>query len=101
MFAIVEVGAGQAKVKVGDVVDIPRTTKKKEISLDKVLLISSGKDLTIGTPYVKNAKVLCDIIGDTKGKKTISFKFKRRKSYKRKIGHRTLLTQVKVKEIKV
>lgn len=100
MFAIVEVGARQEKVSAGDTLNIPRTTRKKEIVLDKVLMTVSGKEINIGTPYLKGAKVVCDIIGDIKGEKKIAFKFKRRKSYHRKIGHRDLLTNVKVKEIK-
>ena len=100
MFAIVEVGSKQEKVSVGDVLEIPRIDKKKSITFDKILLTGSGKDITIGTPYVKDAKVVCDILGDMKGEKKISFKFKRRKSYHRKIGHRDMLTKIKVKEIK-
>lgn len=100
MFAIIEVASRQYRVAAGDTLDIPRTTRKKEISLDKVLMTVSGKDVNIGTPYLKDAKVVCDIVGDKKGKKKLAFKFKRKKSYHRNIGHRDLLTQVKVKEIK-
>jgi large subunit ribosomal protein L21 len=100
MFAIIEVGSRQEKVKVGDILDMPRTSKKKEISIDKVLMTISGKDVEIGSPYIKGVKVICDIIADKKGKKKIAYKYKRRKSYHRKVGHRDLLTQVKVKEIK-
>ncbi|MFC1806843.1 50S ribosomal protein L21 [Candidatus Omnitrophota bacterium] len=101
MFAIIELASKQYEVKVGDVFDIPRIDKKKEFSVDKVLVTSSGKDVNIGTPYVKNAKVVCDIVGELKGEKKIAFKFKRRKSYHRKIGHRDMLTRIKVKDIKV
>ncbi|MFA5069039.1 MAG: 50S ribosomal protein L21 [Candidatus Omnitrophota bacterium] len=100
MFAIVEIGPGQEKVSAGDILDIPRTQKKKEIIIDKVLMVISGEDVEIGFPYVKGAKVVCDIIGDKKGEKKIAYKYKRRKSYHRKVGHRDLLTRVKVKEIK-
>lgn len=99
MFAIVEVGSRQYKLSAGDTLDIPRILKKKEMTLDKVLMTLSGKDIQIGTPYLKGAKVVCDVIGDIKGRKVISFKFKKKKSYHRKLGHRDLLTQVKVKEI--
>jgi len=100
MYAIIEVGARQEKVKVGDVLDIPRTAKKKEIIFDKVLMTISGKNMETGSPYIKGVKVVCDIIADKKGEKKIAYKYKRRKSYHRKVGHRDLLTQVKVKEIK-
>ena len=99
MFAIVEVASKQYKVEEGDVIEIPRTSHKKSLSLDKVLLTSSGKDVNIGTPYLKDTKVLCDVLADTKGEKVIAFKFKRRRSYHRKIGHRDLLTRIRVKEI--
>lgn len=101
MFAIVEVGSRQYRLGVGDTVEIPRTSRKKEITLDKVLLAVSGKEVNIGTPYIKGARVVCDVISDNKGRKKIAFKFKRKKSYHRKIGHRDLLTRVRVKEIKI
>jgi large subunit ribosomal protein L21 len=101
MFAIIEVGARQEKVKTGDVFDMPHTSKKSEISFDKVLLTVDGKDIKIGEPYIKGAKVLCDILSHNKGEKKIAYKYKRRKSYHRKVGHRDLLTQVKVREIKI
>ncbi len=99
MFAIVEVGARQYKVGKGDIFDIFRISHKKEVSLDKVLMIVSGKETAVGGPYLKGAKVTCEVIGDIKGRKKIAFKFKRRKSYHRKIGHRDQLTRLKVKEI--
>jgi large subunit ribosomal protein L21 len=100
MFAIIEIGSRQEKVKVGDTLDIPRTARKKEITLDKVLMTVSGKDIETGVPYLKGAKVICDIIAHKKGEKKIAYKYKRRKSYHRKVGHRDLLTQVRVREIK-
>ncbi|MFH1868696.1 MAG: 50S ribosomal protein L21 [Candidatus Omnitrophota bacterium] len=101
MFAIIEVASRQHKVSVGDTLDIPRIEHKKDISLDKVLLTSSGKDVQIGTPYLEGAKVICDVICDAKGKKVISYKFKKKKCYHRKLGHRDLLTRLKVKEITI
>jgi len=101
MFAIVEVASRQHKVKEGDTLEIPQVKKKKEITIDKVLMTISGKDVNIGTPHVKGAKVVCDVLEDVKGKKTYSFKFKRRKSYHRMIGHRDTFTRIKVKEVKV
>jgi large subunit ribosomal protein L21 len=100
VFAIVEVGSRQEKLEVGDIIDMPRTSRKKEVILDKVLMTVAGKDINIGNPYLKGVKIVCDIMGDIKGDKKIAFKFKRRKSYHRKKGHRDLLSRVKVKEIK-
>jgi large subunit ribosomal protein L21 len=99
MFAIVEVASKQHRVAVGDILDVPRLTSKKGISFDKVLMAGSGKEITVGTPYIKGAKVVCDIISDIKGEKKIAYKFYRRKGYHRKVGHRDLLTRVKIKDI--
>ena len=99
MFAIVEVGSRQYKLMKGEIFDMPRVSKSKEVSLDKVLLVSDGKDVKFGTPHIKGASVVCEVLGDSKGPKRIAFKFKRRKSSQRTVGHRDLLTRVKVKNI--
>ena len=99
MFAIAEVGSKQYTVVKDEIFYIPRVPKKKEISLSKVLLIADGKDVKIGAPYIKGAKVVCDILGDAKGSKRIAFKFRKRKSSQKKIGHRELLSKVRVKEV--
>ena len=99
MFAIAKVASKQYKVSAGDVIDIPRVSNKKSISFEKVLMTISGEDINIGTPYIKDAKVVCDVIGDVKGEKKIAYKFKHRSCYHLKKGHRDLLTRVKVKEI--
>lgn len=100
MFAIAEVASRQYKLSIGDTVEIPHLPNKKEIALDKILLTVSGQEVNIGTPYLKGAKVICDIIDDAKSRKRIAFKFKKKKGYHRKIGHRALLTRIRVKEIK-
>lgn len=99
MFAIAEVGSKQYKVIKDEILYIPRVSKKKEISLNNVLLIADGKDIKIGTPHIKGAKVVCEILGDAKGPKRTAFKFRRRKKSQKKIGHRDLLTKVKIKDI--
>lgn len=99
MFAIAEVGSKQYKVIKDEILCIPRVSKKKEISLNNVLLIADGKDIKIGTPHIKGAKVVCEILGDAKGPKRIAFKFRKRKKSQKKIGHRDLLTKVKIKDI--
>ena len=99
MFAIAKVGARQYKVTEDELISIPRVSKKKEVSLDKILIIVDGKDVAIGTPHIKGSKVVCEVLGDSKGPKRIAFKFKRRKSSQKTIGHRDLLTQVRVKNI--
>jgi len=99
VFAIAEVGSKQYTVVKDEILCIPRVAKKKEVSLNNVLLISDGKDVKIGTPYIKGAKVVCEILGDAKGPKRTAFKFRKRKSTQKTIGHRDLLTRVRVKDI--
>ncbi len=99
MFAIAEIGSKQYSVVKHEILCIPRVSKKKEVSLTNVLLIADGKDVKVGTPHIKGAKVVCDVLGDAKGPKRIAFKFRRRKKSQKKIGHRELLSKVRVKEI--
>jgi len=98
MFAVVEVASKQYKVKNGDIIDIPLRLPKNELVLDKVLLTVAGKDVNIGQPYLKDAKVTCNVLGETKGKKITAFKFKKG-GYHSNIGHRDKLTRVEIKKI--
>ena len=104
MYAIIEVSGTQIKVAPGDVVDIdlreigPRT---KKIKFDRVLLVGEDTDgeATVGAPYVNGAAVTAEIIGEVKGDKIDVIKFKRRKGYRRKLGHRQRFLRVKIDEI--
>lgn len=102
MYAIVETGSKQYKVTKGDLIEVELLDlgKAKEVKLDKVLLIADKKETTIGAPYVKGGHVVCEVAGEKSGKKTISFKYRRRHaSSKRKVGHRQGYTVLKVKDI--
>lgn len=101
MFAIIAVGSKQYKVAPNDKAIIDRSSAKEgeEISFDKVLLIVKNKKIEIGTPYVKNAKVLSRVIRHFKGKKVTIFKYKPKKRYKKKMGFRSLLTEIEVLDI--
>lgn len=102
MYAIVKVGNAQYKIAKGDQIDVALSLqKKKEVTLDEVLLAHSGKEVIVGKPYIKDAKVVCDVVSEVKGEKVISFKYKKRKRYKIKKGFRAQLVRLKVKEIKV
>ncbi len=104
MYAIIEDSGTQIKVAPGDVVDIdlrevgPRT---KKIKFDRVLLLGEDTDgdATIGAPYVNGAAVTAQIIGEVKGNKLDVITFKRRKGYRRKLGHRQRYLRVKIDEI--
>src|SRR3989338_639100 len=102
MYAIIETGSKQYKVAKNDTIEVEKLDmgKAKEIKLDKVLFISDKKDTAIGSPYIKGAHVVCDYLGETRAKKVISFKYRRRHaSSKKKIGHRQNYVTLKVKEI--
>jgi large subunit ribosomal protein L21 len=102
MYAIVEVGSKQYKVAVDEqlLVEKALTPRAHKVSFDKVLLVVKDKTVKVGQPYLKEAKVNCDVIARQKGKKKIAFKYRRRKGSQSKIGHRQQFILVKVKEIK-
>ena len=101
MYAIIEIGAKQYNVKKGDVIEVDKQEIKegKEIKIDKVLLLSKDKKVEVGEPYLKDVKVSAEVIAQIKGAKTISFKYRRRKSSHWTKGHRVKLTQIKIKDI--
>ena len=101
MYAIVEVGGNQFKVAKDDVVLTQKIVGEEgnQIELEKVLLTSDGKDIKVGNPIVKGAKVKATVIGNERGKKVIVFKKKRRKGYKVKNGHRQDFTRLKIDDI--
>ncbi len=103
MYAIVQVGSKQYKVKKKDIFETEKLAKKDgtQIQLKKVLLINDGKKIIVGQPTVRNATVTCEVLGHLRGEKTISFKYRRRKASKKKIGHRQELTRLEVKGIEV
>ena len=70
------------------------------VTFDRVLLVNNEGKLAVGSPTVAGATVVADVVKHTRGVKTIAFKMKRRKGYRKTIGHRQELTVVKIKEIK-
>ena len=101
MYAIIETGGKQYKVGKDDIIDIERLDGKSEedISFSNVLLVVDGDRVHMGAPYIGGAKVIAARLRDLKGKKTVTFKYRRRKSSKTKKGHRQQLTKVRIKEI--
>ena len=101
MFAIIQTGGKQYKVKAGDELRIERleSGKAKSIRLDKVLLLSGNGATEIGRPFVKGAYCEAEVIGEVKGPKSISFKYIRREKSATKIGHRQKYLKVKIKTI--
>ena len=103
MYAIIEDSGTQIKVAPGDVVEIDMREGAGEgssISFDRVLLIGPDEgEVSIGRPYITGASVTADVLGEIT-EKTDVIKFKRRKGYKRKHGHRQRLLRVKIGEIR-
>ncbi len=103
MYVVLETGGKQYKLEKNDEFLVNRIPGKESglVKLKNIMLAKEKTDYFVGEPYLKNAYVTCEILAHTRGKKLIAFKYKRRKSYKKKIGHRQDLTKLKVKEIKL
>ena len=101
MYAIIETGGQQHKVAAGDVLKVEKLTGDvgKKVTFDKVLCVKTDKDMLIGKPYLKGAKVSAEIVEQDRDKKIVVFKFKRRKGYKRTKGHRQFFTKIKITKI--
>jgi large subunit ribosomal protein L21 len=102
MYAIIQTGGKQFKCSQGDVLTVSRLDVQagEVYSCKDVLLVSDDSRIEVGTPFIKGAEVVCEVLGEKKSKKTIAFRFRRRKDSKRIRGQRQLLTDIKVKEIK-
>ena len=103
MYAIIEEGSRQFRVTAGDTIRIDREVPEgeKTITFDRVLLVGGEGQPQIGTPVVSGATVTADVIGPVKSAKVIIEKYRRRKGYHRKQGHRQNYTAVKVTGINV
>lgn len=101
MYALVEIKGKQYKAQEGAVLNVDKIDQEpgQTVEFDSVLMISDGEKTTVGTPYVKGAKVTALLEDQIKGKKVFIFKFKRRKGYRRKQGHRQQYSQLLIKEI--
>lgn len=102
MYAVVEVAGLQYRVTKDQQLETQKVDSKKDKTFhaDKVLLVKDGKKIVVGSPYVKGASVTFDVLKDFKGEKTIAYKFKRRKSFHWKKGHKQDMSLLKVKDIK-
>ena len=103
MYAIIEEGGRQFKVTSGDTILIDREAgeDEKTIKFDRVLLVAGEGSPKIGAPLVSGATVTADIVGAEKGPKIDIVKYKRRKGYHKKIGHRQQALRVKITGINV
>ena len=104
MYAIVQTGGHQYRVAPGDTIVVEKLDAEPgaEVELGEVLMvINDDNGVQIGSPFVSGAKVLARVVGQDKGHKLIVFKFKPKKRYRRKTGHRQSLTRLSITEISV
>ncbi len=100
MYAIIETGGKQYKVSEGDIVEVEKLPGEKGqfITFDRVLMIG-GETPKIGQPIVSGASVTSEILGLVRGPKVITYKYRRRRGFHKKIGHRQYYTRLKINKI--
>ena len=101
MYAVLETGGKQYKVQAGDEINVEKLGIEagQEVVFDKVLVVGEGAEVKIGAPYVEGASVKGTVVGNGKGQKVIVFKYKSKKDYRKKRGHRQPYTTVKIDTI--
>ena len=101
MYAVIKTGGKQYRVAPGEEVKVEKLPGEMgdTITFDKVLLTSDGENVQIGRPYLENTKVVGHLIHHGKNRKIVVFKYKKRKGYRRKRGHRQHFTLVKINSI--
>ena len=101
MYAIIDDKGRQYTVRKGDVVDVDLkgAPEQQSITFERVLMVGGDGKVKIGTPTVAGAKVVATVVGEVKGRKIIIRKYRRRKNYRRKQGHRQHYTRVRIESI--
>ena len=101
MYAVIKTGGKQYRVAPGDMLKIEKLDGEvgDTITFDKVLLTSDGDNINLGKPYLEDTKVYGNIARQGKDRKVIVFKYKRRKGYRKKNGHRQDFTLIKINNI--
>ena len=102
MYAVFKTGGKQYRVTTNDTIDIERLQSEvgAAVEFSDVLMVGSGYEIVLGSPFIKGAKVLAKVVNQTRGPKLIAFKKRRRKDSKRKKGHRQYLTKIQIMEIR-
>jgi large subunit ribosomal protein L21 len=101
MYAIIETGGKQYKVQEGDSINVELLNAEigDVIELDKVLMVSDGQGIKVGAPYVQEAKVQAKVQNHGKARKIIVYKYKAKKNYRKKQGHRQPFTSIVIEKI--
>ncbi|NGX56936.1 MAG: 50S ribosomal protein L21 [Candidatus Anoxychlamydiales bacterium] len=101
MYAILETGGKQYRVEEGSVIEVEllKDVKDNKISFNQVLLLNDGTKTEVGMPTIKNCSINAEVLDEIKGPKVIAYKYKRRKNYHRKKGHRQKYLKLKITKI--
>jgi large subunit ribosomal protein L21 len=101
MYAIFRAAGKQFRAEKGETLRLPLMDAEAgtKVTFDEVLLSSDGQTIRAGTPLVAGAKVVAEVVGQGKERKIYVFKFKRRKNYRRKTGHRQKYTEVRITDV--
>ena len=102
MYAIIKTGGKQYRVQQDDVIEIEKINLEdgaKDIAFDEVLAVNKDGELTVGTPVVENAVVKGEVLEVAKASKVIVYKYKSKKDYRKKQGHRQQFMKVKITAI--
>jgi large subunit ribosomal protein L21 len=103
MYAIIRSGDKQFRAEPGQTIRVPSIAAEvgDTVTFDEVLVAATDDGVNVGAPVVEGASVLAEVVSHGKGKKIIIFKWKRRKNYRKKQGHRQKYTEVRIGEIRV
>ena len=103
MYAVIKTGGKQHRVSKGETLNVEKIVgnKGEEVVFNEVLMVADEGDIRVGKPFLEGAKVVGEIVAQTKGNKINVFRMKRRKGYHKKTGHRQQLTSMKIKEISI
>jgi large subunit ribosomal protein L21 len=98
MYAVFKTGGKQYRASTGDVIKVEKIEAEKgaTVELDQVLMVGEGEDVKIGTPFLEGGKVTATVVDQGRGDKIKVIKFKRRKNYRRLMGHRQYFTQIEI-----
>jgi len=101
MYAVFKLGGNQHKASVGDVLEVDLLSGEvgDKVEIEDVLLLAKDGETIVGAPGVDGAKVVYEIVGHGRQKKVLVVKFKRRKKYRRKAGHRQQFTSIKITDV--
>jgi large subunit ribosomal protein L21 len=97
-YAVIKTGGRQYRVTVGDKLDVEKLEAAEggDVTFNEILAAGEGDSVRIGTPFLSGASVVAKVLNQFKGEKVIAFKFRRRKGYHRKKGHRQFQTKIQI-----